>query len=243
MGRRRGGRAERTGRPVMRSPGRPPVGRREHRQRFWAAIARGERSDVAGVGGGRVAGRWASGGFGRLAGCRRSVRLRCRGGTCRSPSARRSRCCAPVAVGCARSRGGWVARRRRSRGSCGATPRRAAAAWSIGRQRRSGMPTGAPSAPSRPSWRSTSGCVAMCRSGWLAACSVPTASRSAGRRSRGSAGAVAAAGIGAGRGRGARSRSPTGCAWTSPMMSRCGSRPRRSISRCMSRAAARSSAS
>ena len=40
---------ERAGRPVMRSPGRPPVGRREHRQRFWAAIARGERSDAAGV--------------------------------------------------------------------------------------------------------------------------------------------------------------------------------------------------
>src|SRR3954467_9511311 len=40
---------ERAGRPVMRSPGRPPVGRREHRQRFWAAIARGARSDVAGV--------------------------------------------------------------------------------------------------------------------------------------------------------------------------------------------------
>src|SRR5829696_5036650 len=33
----------------MRSPGRPPVGRREHRQRFWAAIARGGRSDAAGV--------------------------------------------------------------------------------------------------------------------------------------------------------------------------------------------------
>jgi IS30 family transposase len=28
----------------MRSPGRPPAGRREHRQRFWAAIARGESS-------------------------------------------------------------------------------------------------------------------------------------------------------------------------------------------------------
>jgi IS30 family transposase len=28
----------------MRSPGRPPAGRREHRQRFWAAIARGARS-------------------------------------------------------------------------------------------------------------------------------------------------------------------------------------------------------
>jgi hypothetical protein len=33
----------------MRSPGRPPVGRREHRQRFWAAIARGMTSEQAGV--------------------------------------------------------------------------------------------------------------------------------------------------------------------------------------------------
>src|SRR3954466_13854527 len=49
MGRPKGWGAQQTGRPVMRSPGRPPVGRREHRQRFWAAIARGVRSDVAGV--------------------------------------------------------------------------------------------------------------------------------------------------------------------------------------------------
>lgn len=37
----------------MRSPGRPPVARREHRQRFWEAIARGLASEdaaaVAGV--------------------------------------------------------------------------------------------------------------------------------------------------------------------------------------------------
>jgi IS30 family transposase len=37
----------------MRSPGRPPVGRKEHRQRFWAAITRGlsseEAAAVAGV--------------------------------------------------------------------------------------------------------------------------------------------------------------------------------------------------
>src|SRR5215210_3925463 len=39
----------RAGRPAMRSPGRPPVGRQEHRQRFWAAIARGVPSDAAGV--------------------------------------------------------------------------------------------------------------------------------------------------------------------------------------------------
>jgi IS30 family transposase len=33
----------------MRSPGRPPVGRREHRQRFWEAIARGLTSEQAGI--------------------------------------------------------------------------------------------------------------------------------------------------------------------------------------------------
>ena len=44
-GRRRA--SARTGRPAMRSPGRPPVGRREHRVRFWAAIARGLSSEAA----------------------------------------------------------------------------------------------------------------------------------------------------------------------------------------------------
>jgi DNA-binding CsgD family transcriptional regulator len=33
----------------MRSPGRPPVARREHRQAFWVAIARGASSEDAGV--------------------------------------------------------------------------------------------------------------------------------------------------------------------------------------------------
>src|ERR1017187_3027229 len=49
MGRPKGWGAERTGRPAMRSPGRPLVGRREHRERFWAAIARGLSSEAAGV--------------------------------------------------------------------------------------------------------------------------------------------------------------------------------------------------
>src|SRR6266511_2639932 len=39
--------ADRAGRPRMRSPGRPSVGRREHRQRFWTAIARGVSSEDA----------------------------------------------------------------------------------------------------------------------------------------------------------------------------------------------------
>ena len=38
---------ERAGRPVMRSPGRPPIGRLEDRQRFWAAVAGGLSSEEA----------------------------------------------------------------------------------------------------------------------------------------------------------------------------------------------------
>jgi IS30 family transposase len=42
-------RSDRALRPPMRSPGRPPVWRREHRQRFWEAIARGVSSEDAAV--------------------------------------------------------------------------------------------------------------------------------------------------------------------------------------------------
>ena len=45
----------------MRSPGRPPVGRREHRQRFWDAIAGGLSSEDAGLAAGvsaPVGSRW-----------------------------------------------------------------------------------------------------------------------------------------------------------------------------------------
>jgi Helix-turn-helix domain len=49
MGTRRRRRADRAGRPPMRSPGRRPVGRREHKQRFWAAIARRQSSEEAGI--------------------------------------------------------------------------------------------------------------------------------------------------------------------------------------------------
>src|SRR5438445_7118855 len=40
-------RSDHAGRPKMYSPGRPTVARREHRQRFWAAIARGLSSEDA----------------------------------------------------------------------------------------------------------------------------------------------------------------------------------------------------
>ena len=139
------------------------------------------RSDAAGVEAGCR--RWsASGGFGRVAACRRSVRLRCRGGTCRSPSVRRSRSCAPAAAECARSRVGWVGRRRRSRGSWGATQRLAAAGLTTARRRRSGMPTGVRGGPSQPSSPPTSRCGAMSRTGWPVLSSGPTVSRWAARR-------------------------------------------------------------
>jgi IS30 family transposase len=47
MGRPPGWAARATGRPPLRSPGRPPVARREHRQRFWLAIAEGLSSEDA----------------------------------------------------------------------------------------------------------------------------------------------------------------------------------------------------
>ena len=42
-------RSDRSRRAPMRSPGRPPVARREHRQRFWEGIAAGLSSEDAGV--------------------------------------------------------------------------------------------------------------------------------------------------------------------------------------------------
>ncbi len=49
MGASRHRRADRALRPPMRSPGRPPMGRREHRQRFWEGIARGLSSEEAAI--------------------------------------------------------------------------------------------------------------------------------------------------------------------------------------------------
>ena len=52
MGSRRRRRSDRAMREPMRSPGRPTVGRREHRQRFWKNIAHGLTSEQAAIGAG-----------------------------------------------------------------------------------------------------------------------------------------------------------------------------------------------
>ena len=49
MAKRKRRQADRAGRPLMRSPGRPPAARREDRQRFWASIARGLTTEDASV--------------------------------------------------------------------------------------------------------------------------------------------------------------------------------------------------
>ena len=61
-------RSDRSGRGVLRSPGRPGVARREDRRRFWAAIAAGASSEDAAVEAG-VSPPWGSAGSGRRAAC------------------------------------------------------------------------------------------------------------------------------------------------------------------------------
>ena len=61
MGRPPGWATKATGRPPMWSPGRPPVARRDHRQRFWLAIAEGLSSEDAAAAAGvspAVGARW-----------------------------------------------------------------------------------------------------------------------------------------------------------------------------------------
>lgn len=102
MAARRKHRADRALRAPMRSPGRPAVARREHRQRFWAAIARGVRAKTRPP---RLAFLlpWERDGSVKRVACPRSRKRHCRSAICLSRSARRSRFFMPQAVEFARS--------------------------------------------------------------------------------------------------------------------------------------------
>ena len=184
----------------------------------------------------------ASGGFVRVAGCRLSASRRCLGAICPSRSERRSRSCSLVVLGCGRSRVSWVGRRRRSPGSCSVMLRLARAGLSTGPRPRRRMRTVARDGRSRRSSRSTRSCVAMCRTGSPDRCSGRTGGLLV-RRSGGGGGVTGRGRTGAGVSLGARSRSLADSGLISPMMSRCASLMRRSISRCMCRAAERCAAS
>ena len=187
--------------------------------------------------------RWGRGGSVRLAGCRRSVWLRCRSGICVSWSVRRSRSCMPRAQGCGRWRDGWVVRRRRSRGSCAATLRLAATQCRIERRPRSGTRSGVPAARRSPSSPAMTRCAPTCRTVSPGRSPDPTASWCRDPMCASPVAAMAAVLIGVGRSPGVPSRSRTGCGSISPMMSRCGSLMRPSTRRSTSRDGAPSSES
>jgi hypothetical protein len=154
--------------------------------------------------------RSASGGCARVAGCHRSACGRRRAATCRSVSVKRSRCFAGAARECGRSRGDFGGRRRRSRGSCGGTPRPAAVGSSTAPRRRSRTPTGGLVGRSRPSWQRTRRCGGTCRSGSRGRSPPQAVRTSLDPGCAGSAAATVGARIGAGRSRRAPSRSRTG---------------------------------
>ena len=174
MGARKRRAADHAGRPAMRSPGRPPVGRREHRQRFWAAIARGLPSEDAGVAAGvspAVGSRWfrEGGGMPTLS---------------RAPlSGRYLSFAEREEIAILRAQEVGVRETARQLGRSPSTISRelrrnaatVAGAWSIGPRPPSGTPTGVLSAPRSPSWLPTSGSGAMCNNGWRARSGGPTA--------------------------------------------------------------------
>jgi IS30 family transposase len=86
MGRPQGWMITLTGRPGMRSPGRPPI-RRDVERAFWGKIAEGLTSEDAAVPA-ACRGRSARGGSGNVAACHRFSWVRRLVGICRSPSVR-----------------------------------------------------------------------------------------------------------------------------------------------------------
>ena len=139
-------RLDAAGRLPMRSPGWPSVARREERQRFWAAIRRGLSSEDAAVETGvspAVGTRWF-----RDSGGMRPITQAPVSGRYLSFAEREE-----IAILRARGCGVREIARRAGRsasticGSCGATPRPAAGAWSTGRRRPSGTLIGVPGAP------------------------------------------------------------------------------------------------
>ena len=166
-----GRRAARSGRgAAMRSPGRPPVARREDRQRFWAGDRRGLSSEDAAVAVRRVAAGRGAVVPRALAACHRS-RLAPLSGRYLSFAEREE-------IALLAGPAGWRAgdrptsragRRRRSRGSCGATRRPAAASWTYRAttaqwhaERRARRPKVAKLAANDRAARAT------CRTGWPA---------------------------------------------------------------------------
>ena len=216
MGRSPGWAAKATGRPAMRSPGRPPVARREHRQRFWLAISEGLSSEDAAAAAGvspAVGARWFREGGGMPTASPAPLLGRY------LSFAEREEIAILRAQGAS---GRAIARRlrRRSHARYAGTLRHIAASWSIERPRRSGMPSDVRSVPRSPSSPATTSSMVTFRNGCQARSSGPTVWGWSALRCAGLAVDMGAVSTDAGPRRGARSRSRTGCRSTSLMMRR-----------------------
>ena len=167
--------------------------------------------------------------------CSNLRRSRSRGAISRLPSARRSHFFASKACRGRRSAVDLVEPPLRSRESYGATPRRAAAAWSIGRQRLNGTLSDQAGVPKSPSLRPTRLCAPMSRRGSPGWSRHQMALPFPAQRSPGRTVGMASARIDDGRRRGVRSRSPTVSLSTFRMTRRCGSVTKPSIRRSSSK--------
>jgi hypothetical protein len=152
------------GRLPMRSPGRPPVARREGRQRFWMAIAHGLSSEDAAVVCGvspAVGARWF-----RQGGGMPSTSLAPLSGRYLWFTEREEITVLKAkAVACARSLAGSAVQRRPSRERYAATLRPVAACWRIEPRPRSGTRIGVPSARRWPPSPVTTGSGRTCGTG------------------------------------------------------------------------------
>ena len=222
-------RSDRALRDKLRSPGRPPVARREDRRRFWMLIATGLSSEDAAL---RI-------GISQPVGFRFARRVGWPHRTCHElrechlcgiPDlriGRRSLCCGPRGWASGRLHVVSDARHRRCRGSCGATRRRGAAIWITGRRSPNGMRSGQRSDQSLRSLPSTRHCGLTYRIGWLVPWPHRAGQRCLGRRCRGKADGMGDDRTGDGLWLEARSRLPNACGSTFRATASCASATRR----------------
>jgi hypothetical protein len=229
---------EKAGRARMRSPGRPPVGRVDHRRWFWEAIARGVPSDAAGIEAGvsaAVGVRWFREGGGMP-----TVSLD-------APSARYLCFAEREDIAILRAEGKGVREIAREVGRSPSTISRELrrnAATRAGKleYRASVAQWHAEQRAKRPKAAKLASNARLreyVQERLAGEVQRPDGARVPGRGSRGTAGATGVARTVAGAGRGVRSRSRGDWRSTTRMMSRCGSRMKRSTSRCTCRAAER----
>ena len=203
---------------AMRSPGRPPVGRREHRDGFgtgllvgcqarmlvWRLVCRLRLVRVSSA---------------RMAGWPLFLSSRFRDAICPLLSEKRSLFFTPATVGCVRSPAGWADHRRRSHVNCAATPQPVAEAWSIGPRTRSGIRIGAPGVRRLASSLRTTSFAGMSRIALVALSPAPMASWCQAPKCAGWVAVMGHERIDAGQARGAPSKSRTGSGSISPIMS------------------------